>query len=827
MLILRYGYDLEDGTVKRVSCCLKKCSQYSVGRSNNNKLRIKNDKSISRQHVLVKWDYNEDGQAVVWITNVGKLTAVGDKYLKVDEAISFNLSQESDGRVLLLLGAKPITLNLTWEAAVWSLPPVDSSYLNTLNDLGVTTDLQSVDCSQITGILSSTFERKTTDIVRLIYGVLNEGCLLLDSSILKSISEMDTSGVLENDFDDNWRGLIRNTQNQLFRDIQIDNKKFRDYFHDIVLYFISSKYKTVLRWLEPICKGIFKEFLVFENVTQFEDILLFGRPQRVERCVIVSEVALTKYPIKVHTPGEFLDAIVRNKYNSLPFLLKTPIGTIQQQNEKNVSSSVVQKRENVPESVGPAPLKKRRLTRKKIQPLDSLNFFAGGGTPIQSQTFGSTRKMESSGTDEKLEQVKTSLSRELQLAEEVPSKSPTTHNTLSSLGTQKHDADEVDVIRKNAVLENPFSSENKTNTSNSIKEKPGKLGRPSVLSKTAVKAQVESDLKSQMVSLTDNKVQNTQGQVKEGAKVSTPRNQTRGRTQITSGNTLTDKSISKKLVEVIQSAKNEEVRRVQSTIVTINPEEMTEEALSSFQTLNIKPNDTLIRPNRNRGGAERINDGVTNDVWKGRKNFKNFVKVWPRSWNSGNDKHRTNHNSNSSSIDFVKNSAFLITRDYVPLRRYDAHSAFRDSHSHIGELINSRSFPGGKVADVQTGFDSDEAVLRQMATMQQSNPGIEYEDQDQPGGKHLFVSIEGEDDDDFGHGSDEDLMVEFSGANTTVEVPSTYKRRSTNGLVQLDAPAHTSRMASVDGTSGDNMDTGYNDDDDDDDEPRFVFRSRR
>ena len=55
MLILRYGYELEDGTVKQVSCCLKKCSQYSVGRSNNNKLRIKNDKSISRQHVLVKW----------------------------------------------------------------------------------------------------------------------------------------------------------------------------------------------------------------------------------------------------------------------------------------------------------------------------------------------------------------------------------------------------------------------------------------------------------------------------------------------------------------------------------------------------------------------------------------------------------------------------------------------------------------------------------------------------------------------------------------------------------------------------------------------------
>ena len=706
-------------------------------------------------------DYNEGGQAVVWITNVGKLTAVGDKYLKVDETISFNLFQVSDGRVSLLLGAKPITLNLTWEATVWSLRPVDSSHLDTLNGLGIETNLQCIGGNQITGILCPTFERTTTDIVRLTYGVLNEGCLLLDSSILNSISEMDTSGVLENDFDNNWKGLIGNTQYHLFRDIRIDYKEFRDYFHDIVLYFISSEYKTVLQWLEPVCKGIFKEFVVFENAVRFEDILLPGRPQRVERCVIVSEGGLTKYPIKVHTPSEFLDAIVKNNYKSLPFLLKTPVSTIQQQNERDVSSSVVQKREDISDSVGPAPLKKRRLTRKKIQPLDSLNFFAGGGTPIQSQTFGSPGRMEPSGTGEKLGQVETPLSKELLMTEEVPASSLTAHNIFPSSATQKNSIDEADVLRKNALLENPFSSENRPNTSNPIEEKSKKLVSTSILTKPVV--QVESDLKSPMMSLTDNEVQNIQGQTREGKKVSTPRNYTGGRIQPTSGNTSANRSISKKLVEVIQSTKNEEVRRVQSAIVTISPEEMTEEALSSFRTLNIKPNDNLIRPNRNRNGTERINDGVTNDAWKGRKNFKNFVKVWPRSWTSGNGKHRNDHDSNPSSIDFVKNSAFLITRDYVPLRRYDARSTFRDKYSHIGELINNRSFPGGNTADMPGGFDSDEAVLKQMATLQQSNPRIEDEDQDQPEGKHLFVSIGKEDDDNYGHSSDDDLMVEFSG----------------------------------------------------------------
>ena len=55
MLVIEYQYKDHDRTIAHIANPLKDSQPVSIGRSNQNTLCIKNDRSISRKHIQFEW----------------------------------------------------------------------------------------------------------------------------------------------------------------------------------------------------------------------------------------------------------------------------------------------------------------------------------------------------------------------------------------------------------------------------------------------------------------------------------------------------------------------------------------------------------------------------------------------------------------------------------------------------------------------------------------------------------------------------------------------------------------------------------------------------
>lgn len=112
MWIVSFIFDDEAEKSHKVCKALQYGVEYSIGRSAKCTFRIQTDKSISRVHLLIKFDGSD-----LIITNKGKLTKFNEEIIPLDETIVVH-----NQNTVINIGGMPIDVNVRYFYEEWKIP---------------------------------------------------------------------------------------------------------------------------------------------------------------------------------------------------------------------------------------------------------------------------------------------------------------------------------------------------------------------------------------------------------------------------------------------------------------------------------------------------------------------------------------------------------------------------------------------------------------------------------------------------------------------------------------------------------------------------------
>lgn len=652
MWILRYQYDLENGESVHVSFCIDSTGAYSIGRSSKNHLIIKNDKSISREHIRFAWNRE---QSCLWFANIGKLTVINGKYLKPQENVTFEESTSYTKPVILELGTHPIKVDICWQDQLWNIPLKCFGLEDTLRNNGIR--FNSIQNAEEGYNLVVVNDDSDSNWEQCLFAIVNR-LKIMKFQFLDEICEMLSQR--RTDFDAEWLKILNNTKYMLFPNLPTDaNSSIFDGLNFCLIegrkYMLPSV-KTSLELgggnvvligdLDQIRKKIESE-----NVPSNLIILTMGDSQAVN------------VNLKVHTLRDFVEATIKGDIYLL-FVRRQEANSkrIAPLDEESLPKSTSHSKThndfrsptNIEASNSVAPLvKRRRLNRERVKPLDSLMFFAGGDSVISEQ--GKSVSIPIQPVSIKIEGEEIQPNQENEKAD--TNKKSTVRDRMSS------ESAPVDVSAKN----------DSNDSTNDIRK-----SQKRTITKKALTENTKSPKLSGEIVEAPNTVKEDEGKWTAGLNKGTKPPGTYGANQ---QGRLTPKEEAKNLVQVIHDTKNREVKRLNSSIVQIDLEELTDEAINRLGNITlVQKNDSLLRPTT----SVRISKGSDeNPEWEGRKNFKNFSKFLPRyrQNQSGNEQNGTANASNS-----IRSSAFLIAREYVPLKKYSKNS-IKPNSNEVDEFV--------------------------------------------------------------------------------------------------------------------------------------------
>lgn len=685
MLVIEYQYKDHDGTIVHIANPLKDSQPVSIGRSNQNTLCIKNDRSISRKHIQFEWVGSNN---MFHINNYGKVTMYQGKYLKVEECIPLNVS-DIKFPLIFKLGTLPVqvsikkinlqiieTRGLKLESINDQLRLYDIN-INTVVNFTYEPDMYSylIEDENINPLTKLSVAITKIPIVskKFIFELLNElGKQSINFSIFFATLTERTK-IKQHGFIESIKGF-----NVLYL-----NKEY-DYERDLLnkLSEIVNKFQGSIEIFDN--DEIFERYLQLRN--SLKQIIILKHPQRIVNQRILTLLGGENNQsdgIKIYTIDEFIDklrveTIEQISVNYLELNHEYDITKSMQGESNNNVSEVKKATRSLEEPIeqSPIPVKKKRLTRRKIQALNPLDFFVGGSQDNQTIGFVDTinqnnKVLENGHVDTKPSEI---------------SKSVISQSLENHISTLKKDEDEYKIVKNGLELTNESPTkdiETYNYKDDLLVEEANKFNRKDVILKdkfSKLNATIEGNSYNNIKTNDDKKRGNVHidyiSNMKKHRRLKTndileedgeERINTKDKQEyIERPNTS--------LVETIQSTKTKEINRYRSNMVQVDPKELTEEAINKFSNMALIETDpSLMKVNSNGSKEVRLEKGE----YAGRKNFKKFVKRWPRGSPGGNDS--------------LTNSVRMFTRQFVQTKPYSMADQYLQGDSNsIGEAINER-----------------------------------------------------------------------------------------------------------------------------------------
>lgn len=220
--------------------------------------------------------------------------------------------------------------------------------------------------------------------------------------------------------------------------------------------------------------------------------------------------------------------------------------------------------------------------------------------------------------------------------------------------------------------------------------------------------------------------------------------------------------------------------------------------------------------------------------WHKRKNFKTFVKVRPKS-----KAHKEEGKNNTQSSDFIRNAAFLITRNYVPLKKYSK----KDTTTKWGTEENEDMFAltemerFGSNTFMSDNINSNTIQKRSQALNRFTNEDSSNEGEEdsfsfsrcsgtaasvQPLKNKIFIT----DEDDLGDIDDKSDRLNHRENNRNLFVVKEMNLRP-NLSEECSKQSRHSRSATSRSRGSFGASNNGDGDDDDDDGPKFTFKRRK
>lgn len=625
MWTLKYQYELEDGSVHCVSCCLRRNETYSIGRSSKNLLNVKNDKSISRQHVSLSWDGNERQLVLV---NQGKMTMTGGKYMKIGESVNFNASQ--GGVINVELGTKPLTVELQWVKFFWDIPPSCSEFALSLEELGVEVLLGVADERSNLMILDPTLDY---DEDRCLYGLI-KGVPLMNQKLLTEFCAAVSGS--ETDFETLWSKMMVN--HDLHALPEHVSGKGELIFEGLEFFLLCPTIATVNKYMEKAIEAAGGKISRADNMQELQNVIQLR--QSTSNIVVLNtsfiKVDLASPVHKTYSVKDVIEAVLHGDISKL----MNGVSKSRDSSKRTVEPTTTETIEKP--NIENSSTKRRRLNRPKVKPLDSLSFFAGGETLREQPTpvevaAGLTSRNIPEETSKKGE-IDTSKVVYANNTDEVASKSL---GNLESVPSK---------LSKSQTLLNKVLSNQSTEGHSEDALIPTTVPvEPNKLMKTPRNRALGQENESRVVPATGSQ---SKAQIKRTPTLS----------NYNSSEPRKKSSSSDDMIQVIQDAKNREVKRLSSTIVQVDQEELTDQAIQKLGDLAlVDQNDSLLRQ---KNGEPTSDSHESHPEWNHRKNFKKFVKIWPQY------RRQEDQTAREGSSDTIRNRAFLLTRQYVPMRKY-------------------------------------------------------------------------------------------------------------------------------------------------------------
>ncbi|KAL3235079.1 hypothetical protein RNJ44_02867 [Nakaseomyces bracarensis] len=787
MWIIRYCYEEEDGQIQNVSCCMKKNTVYTIGRSSKNSLSIKNDKSISRLHISLEW---KDDENVILITNQGKLSKIGDKYIQQSETIKFETSER---QTEISLGTVPIYVKLEYSNETFDIPNSLMQFKESLESIGINckVDMSSEDITKLITVGSYDYRELFASVKNIrVYssGILTEICNKLINA--------------HSNFDDIWQKI----EKQNYRKIEITSSitELSNYNSDI-FFILFNLPSSINMYLKPVIHQISLE--IHENVSSTDDINRFLTSSKESEIPIVinqgnlntSKLSRNVICIEVH---DIFDSLKDGVLYREVLKQKTLNCRSVDESDNDLSKTLVtpQKRnasESINNSVNEGTIKRKRVRRQKVQPLNSLSFFAGGGVTDTTD--------EKDFKDKNDENKKKDSSNRIDAIQN--------NSTLENETTPIPTANEAEYTNNKTELSQPSGTNSFDDTSNigqnkNVEEIPAPNSFDSEATETRIPAENNDNISK--TPRRDNGLQNTkQDKTKDNSitnegSTNTESHETENdepaslKSEMLHANHDTNNRTKSDIVKLVQDTKLNEVKRLHSDMVQIDDEELTDDAINKLGNLSIiEPSSSILRKTSN--DTQKSN----NCKWKGRKNFKKFVKLEPK---------YKNHETNTASRnEFIRNSASLITRDFVETTNTYRKDSILQNDDLIPEMNNSIDKNIEEIAISDEDDDEQSFSFTRYSDRTNDRTNKVLNERREP---QLFVV-----DDEFEDSQEPNTMK----ANTN----ELEEKDTTNEPKAVGEPAIATRKSPRKRRLFNFNENNNSDSDDDDDKPRFKFSRQR
>lgn len=679
MWLIVYQYKGDNGSTVDIRSPMRDGQPVTIGRSNQCVLHIKNDKSISRKHIQFVCKRMEESLEV---ENFGKVTAYDNNYLKVGEKIDVSL-KDSSNPIIFALGTLP-----------------EKVTIRSLRFKIIVSEPKSIEVQQV---LASFFIELTTDPT---FYPDSFCCVVADrnvSPLLYLYSAVTRSPVVTSRFIDALiDGLQNNCSNmdtlyeQTLDQYELDRPNINRYIKDAKFIYLNKDYgyeNQLTTTLTNFFSRVGSDFKVFDDNEPFESYLQLRNIlknvvviRHEERNVSQKILEVLGGQLNIYTTNEFLEELRHKRFEEILFNEIELKHNIERQvvevsatepideNLPSVNGSSEKQARALEEPIEPSPVptKKKRLTRRKVQPLNPLQLFAGGTQPNLNSGPGSGSQLDSIGNstatiafakeksklDENLSNATTEtpkgvISRDSSVVDGEGGKEEDTVSSTKLPSNSKHGK----VLTTRDLNENQSSlTANKKSMTSSLK---GKLNEDDAPLKGTDPVSDHKKSGKHRLDTTHNKEGNLVKieTVSDGPTPVKRRKVAMKKDSIKlEGDADNDDTTVRKptLVETIQTTKNKEIDRFRNNMVEVSPEELTEDAINEFSTLSIVEAEPMLLKKE----SQRRN-GDSNDVKYGnRPNYKRFVKRWAKG--SGDSK------------ESLLRSVDMFTRQYVETRPYSA-----------------------------------------------------------------------------------------------------------------------------------------------------------